>query len=167
MDVLLPVNGEDLLLSCGRPMPQGLLTLRVRLDGKLLAVEWRALDTIADNLLDTPETRRQLEAYVQRLASEHGLPTTLPQPAGAREPRPLPPETLNREAHVCADESQTRPPEAPARTAPEHTSTAAARGRRKPKGGRPGPSGSGQTESGFRIDKDLDFNRRTQGDNWY
>ena len=167
VDVLLPANGEDLLLSYGRPMPQGLLTLRVRIDGRLLAVEWRNLDMVPENLLDTPETRRQLEAFVHRLASEHGLSTTLPQPAGAREPKPLQSEPRQHEAQVRTGDQQARPPETLAKKAPENSSTRTTRGQRKPKAGRPGPSGSGQTESGFRIDKDLDFNRRTQGDNWY
>jgi hypothetical protein len=168
LEAYLPANGEDLLLGCGRHLPQGLLVLRVRFDGKLLAAEWRDANSVAPNLHDTPERRTQLEAFVRRLAIERGIPAEMPQFAGAeqdepgRTPRPSPAEGPARSSSPRLLE-----PRAEAGRESESDSKSSPCKTRKSNLGGTAPESSGHTDPGLGINKDLEYNRRTQGDNWY
>ena len=152
VEVLLPRNGEDLLLVCGRDLPQGKLLVRLHTGGKLLAVEWRSPDLVPDNLHDTDERRAQLSDFTRRLATRHAIAEALPD---LHEPRPRP------------TPAEIPPPQPPSKPAASTNNPPQRPGKRHPKQRHKHPSPSGSSESGFRIDNDLEFIRRTQGDNWY
>jgi hypothetical protein len=84
-EVHFKMGSGDIVLNYALPLPQGLLVIRLRIDGTLKLVEWRSPHTIPSNLIDTVDSRAQFERAAMVLARNHGIGEI--QPARSKPPK--------------------------------------------------------------------------------